>query len=190
MKAKILLLILFSGLILGCCRSKNKIITVSKENKRETEKVKVDSLSLKSLESTQNKSTDIATHESKDEISGDILIKGKSDLLNPFVFHNIVEKDTVQSISIIGNAEYIINNHYKKASSEKTENKKENSTNIFQDLAQNTVSKDIIKENTSITSEETKKVKVTGFEIAAWIFITIIGITLILIFFTYKYFKK
>lgn len=190
MKAKILLLIIFSGLILGCCRSKQKITTVSKEHTQETEKVKVDSLSVKNVESAQSTSADISVKEKKDEISGDMLITGKSDISNPFVFHNVVGSDTVQSISIMGNAEYSISNHYVKASNKKTDNKKEEFTNIFKETAQNAVSKEIMKEKTSVVAEETKKVKITGFEISAWIFMTILGITLILIFFTYRYFKK
>jgi hypothetical protein len=190
MKAKILLLIIFSGLTMGCCRSKHKITTVSKENKQETEKVNIDSLSLQRLESTQSAYADVSSNEKKNEISGDLLIKGKSDLSTPFVFHNIVGIDTIQSISIMGNAEYSISNHYEKASKEKTENKKGEVTNIFQDAAQHAVSKEVIKEKTSVVSEETKKIKISGFEIAAWVFVTILGITLILLFFTYKYFKK
>lgn len=190
MKAKILLLIIFSGLALGCCRSKQKITSVSKEHKQETEKVKVDSLSLKNIESAQSSSADVSVKEKKDEISGNLLITGKSDIANPFVFHNIVGKDTVQSISIKGIADYSISNHYVKASNEKAESKKEEVKNHFQDVAQNAVSKEIKKEKISVASEETKKIKVTGFQIATWIFMTILGITVILMFFAYKYFKK
>lgn len=190
MKAKILLLMIFSGLILDCCRSKTKITTVSQENKQETEKVQVDSSGLQSVESAQSASANISLKEKTDNLSGDVLIKGKSDTANPFIFHNVIGNDTVQSISILGNAEYSVSNRYTKASNEKSENKKEEITNIFQERAQSAVSKESDKTVTSVISEETKKLKVTGFEIAAWICITILGITLILIFFTYKYLKK
>jgi hypothetical protein len=189
MKAKILLLIILSSLILGC-RTKTKITTTHKENNKETEKVKVDSLSLQSSESIQNRSADTLLKEKKNEISGDVLIKGKSDVSSPFVFHNVVGNDTIQSISIIGNAEYLINNHYAKTDNKKVEVTKEKSTKIIQNSAQKTVSKETVKEVASTVSEETKKIKVSGFEVAAWVFLTIMGITLILFFFTYKYFKK
>jgi hypothetical protein len=189
MKAKILLLILFSGLIL-CCRSKTKIATTYKENIKETEKEKVDSFSLQNIKSSQNTSVDALLKEKKNETSGEILIKGKSDVLNPFVFHNVIGSDTLQSISIIGNAEYSINNHYAKTDNKKAEVRKEKFTNIIQDLAQSTVSREAIREVDSVVSEETKKIKVNGFELAVWICITVLGITLILIFFTYKYLKK
>lgn len=189
MKAKILILLLLSGLMLGC-RSKHKITTTYSENRTETEKVTADSSSLQSLQSVQNTSEEISQKETKNEISGDLVIKGKSDLSNPFIFHNMMGKDTIQSISIMGNAEYVISNHYTKADYNKSEVKKEESVYIVQDVAQQSISKETIKEVKAKVSEETKKVNSTGFEIAAWVFITLIGIAVIIVFFIYKYFKK
>ncbi|VXB17260.1 hypothetical protein [Chryseobacterium sp. 8AT] len=189
MKAKILLPILFSGLIL-CCRSKHKITTAYQANKKETEQGKVDSVSVKNMQSAQNTSVDALLKEKKNETSGEILITGKSDPSNPFVFHNIVGKDTIQSISIIGNAEYSINNHYTKVDNKKSEVKKEKFTNIIQDLAHNTVSKERIKEADSAVFEETKTIKANGPQAGTWIVITIVIFFLIFIFFIYKYFKK
>ncbi|TZF99213.1 hypothetical protein FW781_04615 (plasmid) [Chryseobacterium panacisoli] len=189
MKTKILLLILLSSFMLGC-RSKHKITTTYKENTQETEKVKADSLSVQNSQSTQSMSRDVLLKEERHEISGDLLIKGKSDASNPLVFHNVVGRDTIQRISIVGNAEYSIINHYAKARHEKSEVKKEESTHVIQDLTQKTSSKETIREVASKVSEETKKIQSNGFEIVAWIIITVLGITLILIFFTYKYFKQ
>jgi len=189
MKAKILLLIIFSGLIL-CCRTKSKVVTDYKEHKKETEQLKVDSVSAQNLKTIQSTSLNSFLKENKNETLGDVLIKGKSDLLNPFVFHNVVGKDTVQSISIIGNAEYSINSHYAKTDHEKSEVRKEIFTTVFQDLAQNTVSKEKIKEADSAFSEETKNIKSTGFQAGTWIVITIVVNFLIFIFFIYIYFKK
>ena len=189
MKVKILLLILFSGLIL-CCRSKHKMTTTYQENKSETEKVKVDSASVQSAKSIQNIALDALVKEKKNEISGEVLITGKSDPSSPFVFHNVVGKDTIQSILIIGNAEYSINNHYTKVDNKKLEVKKEKFTNIIQDLAHNTVSKERIKEADSAVFEETKTIKANGPQAGTWIVITIVIFFLIFIFFIYKYFKK
>lgn len=99
-------------------------------------------------------------------------------------------KDTIQSISIMGNAEYVISNHYTKADHNKSEVKKEESVYIVQDVAQQAISRETIKEVKAKVAEETKKVNSTGFEIAAWVFITLIGIAVIIVFFIYKYFKK
>jgi len=189
MKAKIMLLIFLSSLIWGC-RSKHKITTRYKEDKKETAKVKVDSLSVQSLQLVQNSSADVLLTEKKNEMSGEVLIKGKSDVSNPFVFHNVIGKDTIQSISIMGNAEYLINNHYAKADHHQSEVKKIESVSTIQDVTQNVISKETDKEISSAISQDTKKVQSTGFQAGGWIVITIIVIILILGFFIYKYFRK
>lgn len=189
MKAKILLLILFSGLIL-CCRSKHKMTTTYQENKKETEQVKVDSVSIKNIQSAQNTSVDGLLKEKKNETSGEILITGKSDPSSPFVFHNVVGKDTIQSISIIGNAEYSINNHYTKVDNKRSEVRKEKFTNIIQGSAQNIVLKEKTKEIDSEVFDDTRTIKANGPQAGTWIVITIVIFFLIFIFFIYKYFKK
>ncbi len=188
MKANILLLIILSSLMLGC-RSKHKITSAYKENTKETETVKADSSGLQSSQSIQSQLSDETLKEGRNEISGDLLIKGKSDGSDPFVFYNVVGRDTIQRISIVGNADYSISNHYAKINHEKSEVKKDESTHVIHDVTRTMSSKETRKEVASKVSEETKKIQSDGLEILAWIFIAIIGITLILIFFTYKYFK-
>ncbi|MGN7863255.1 hypothetical protein [Chryseobacterium sp. 22458] len=189
MKAKILLLIVFSSLMMGC-RSKHKITTTYKENTKEKEKVEVDSSGFRNIQSVEGKTDEVLVSENKDEISGDLFIQGKSDVSNPFTFHQVVGGDTVQSISIKGTAEYSISNRYTKGDYRKQEIKKDESVNMIQDSAQQSVSKETIKEVDAKISEETKNIKLNGLDAAAWVFITIMGITLILLFFTYTYFKK
>jgi hypothetical protein len=186
---QILILILLSSLIFSC-RTRQKSVSFTKEGKTEVIRVKLDSVKEVFKKEDLKNVTDQNTQNKKEDFSGDIIIKGKSDSLNPLVYHNIVGKDTIQSVSIIGNAEYSINNHYKKSSEENLQTKKEESTNIIQDLAKTAVSKETIKDVASAVSEETKKIKSTGFQSGTWIVITIIAVFLIFIFFTYKYFKK
>jgi len=189
MKATILLLIIFSSLISGC-RTKNKITAAYKENKKEKEKVNVDSLRIENSKSIQKTSVEALIEEKQNETSGEILIKGISDLSNPFVFHQVVGNDTLQSISITGNAEYLVNNHYTKTDNKKLETKRDEVVNIFQGLAQSNVSQEKIKEVDSAFSEESKNIQSNGFQAATWIVVTIVVTFLIFIFFFYKYFKK
>lgn len=189
MKARIMLLILLSSLILGC-RTKHKMVTTYKENKEETEKIKVDSLGSQNLKVVQNTSANTVSDEKKNEVSGEMLITGKSDAFNPFVFHNVVGSDTIQSISIIGNAEYLISNHFSKTDHKKSDIRKEEITSAVQETVQKSVSKEIMKESASEVSEKTKEIKSSGFQAGAWIVIAVAAIILILTFFTYKYFKK
>jgi hypothetical protein len=83
-------------------------------------------LSVQNLKLVQNSSADVLLNEKKNETSGQILIKGKSDVSNPFVFHNVIGNDTIQSISIMGSAEYSINNHYTKSDHNQSRSKKAN----------------------------------------------------------------
>lgn len=189
MKMKILLLISVISVAFGC-RSKHKIINDYKETVKETQNIKVDSTALQSSTSVQNESYDTLFQEKKNEISGNISIKGKSDVSNPFVFHSVVGNDTIQSISIMGNAEYIISNQFTKANNKKSEITKKESIKIFQDSAQKIVLKQEAKEIISEVKQKTKQIKAKGFQAGAWIVITIVIIILILTFFTYKYFKK
>lgn len=186
---KILFLIILSSLILGC-RSKQKIISSNKEVRKENVSVKVDSTALKELKAISLNSRELKIQEKKNEISYDILIKGKSDPENPFVFHNVVGSDTLQVISISGNADYTIKNHYAKSDNKKAESQNSTSTNIIQDLAQKAVSKETIKDVASAVTNETKKIKSNGIQAGAWIWLGVVGIVALLIFFIYKYIKK
>lgn len=189
MKIQILLLITFISMAFGC-RSKNKVIAKYEEKKQESEQLKIDSLSSQNQQSVKNASSETLSNDRKDKQSGEILIKGKSDPSSPFVYHNIVGKDTIQSISIVGNAEYFINNHYVKFDSKKLEVMKKESIQLIQNTDQKTFSKEVNKESELKTSEETKKIKVNGLQAGAWIVIAVATGILILAFFTYKYFKK
>lgn len=161
-----------------------------KENSREKEMVKIDSVGSESSKSIQNTETSAFINENKNETSGDVVITGKSDESNPFVFHNIVGRDTIQSISIKGNAEYLINNHFSKTDNKKSETKREEFISVIQDLSHIAVSKEKNQEAESEISQKTNKIAAKGFQAGTWIVITTVLVFLIFIFFTYKYFKK
>ena len=186
---QVVILILLTSLLLGC-RTKHKVVSFTKEGKTEVELVKFDSVKEIIRKDETKKITDQIVKKKVEDFSGDIIIKGKSDSLNPLTYHNIVGKDTIQSISITGKADFTISNHYKKAE-EKTEgSKKEEYANFIQDLAKTAVSKETIKDVASAVSTKTNDITSTGFQAGTWIVITIVATFLIFIFFVYKYFKK
>lgn len=186
---QIIILILLSSLIFSC-RTRQKSVSFTREGRTEIERVKLDSVKEVVKKEELKKITDQVKQVKKDDFSGDIIIKGKSDSLNPLEYHNIVGKDTLQTITIRGNAEYRINNHYQKSSENSKETKKEESTNIIQDLAKTAVSKETISDIASVVTSKTKEITSKGFQAGFWIVFAILGIVLILIFFIYKYFKK
>lgn len=189
MKVRILIIILLSSLLLGC-RTKHKTSFYSKEGKTEIERIKLDSVKEKEVKESTKKVTDQTVKKKLEDFSGDIIIKGKSDTLNPLIFHNVVSGDTLQSIVIRGTADYYINNHYRKTSEDKQEISNVEKTNIIQDLAKTAVSKETIKAVAAEVEKKTNDIKTKGFQAGLWMVFAILGIVLIVIFFTYKYFRK
>ncbi|KUJ56458.1 hypothetical protein [Chryseobacterium aquaticum] len=186
---QIIILIILSSLIISC-RTKSKAISIVKEGRTEIELIKTDSVKDILLKEDTKKITDHIFKSQIEDVSGHIIIKGRADSLNPLIYNNILGKDTLQSIMIFGNADYTINNRYKK-SNENTEDKRnEESTNFIQDLAKTAVSKETIKDVASVVKNKTIDITSKGFQTGTWIVLAIVAIVLIFIFFTYKYFKK
>ncbi|KAB1228440.1 hypothetical protein [Chryseobacterium viscerum] len=188
MKIKILIIILLSSFLLGC-RTKHKTSFYSKEGRTEIERVKFDSVREKTAKESTKKVTDQTIKKQTEDFSGDIIIKGKSDTLNPLIFHNVISGDTLQSIVIRGTAEYYINNHYRKSAEDKKEISNEEKTNIIQDLAKTAVSKETIKKVAAEVEMKTKEIKASGFQAGFWIVMAVLGVVGIVIFVIFKYLK-
>lgn len=186
---KILILILLGNLIFGC-RTKHKTISFIKENKTEIKRIKLDSVKEIIHRDETKKITDQVVKKQVEDFSGDIVIKGKADSLNPLVYHNIVGMDTLQSISIKGKADFTISNHYKKVTENTEEKKKEESTNFIQDLAKTAVSKETIKDVASAVTSKTNDIKSKGFQAGGWIVFAILGVVFLVIGGLFIYFKK
>lgn len=189
MKVRILIIILLSSLLLGC-RTKHKTSFYSNEGRTEIERVKLDSVKEKEVKESTKKVADQTVKKKLEDFSGDIIIRGKSDTLNPLVFHNVVSGDTLQSIVIRGTADYYINNHYRKTSEDKQEISNVEKTNIIQDLAKTAVSKETIKAVAAEVEKKTNDIKTKGFQAGLWIVLALLGVVGIVIFGIYKYFKR
>ncbi|WP_288435381.1 hypothetical protein [uncultured Chryseobacterium sp.] len=189
MKARILIIILLSSLLLGC-RTKHKTSFYSKEGRTEIDHITLDSVKEIAIKESTKKVTDQMVKKKLEDFSGDIIIKGKSDTLSPFIFHNIVSGDTLQSIVIRGTADYYINNHYRKSAEDKKETSSEEKTNIIQDLAKTAVSKETIKKVAAEVEKKTNDIKTKGFQAGFWIVLAVLGTVGIVIFGIYKYLKK
>lgn len=176
-------------MLLGC-RTKHKASLYSKEGRTEIERVKLDSVKEKTVKESTKKVTDQTVKKQVQDFSGDIIIKGKSDTLNPLIFHNVVSGDTLQSIVIRGTADYYINNHYRKSEEDKKETSNEEKTNIIQDLAKTAVSKETIKKVATEFEQKTRQIKSTGFQAGLWIVLSLLGVVGIVIFGIYKYLKR
>ena len=189
MKAKIILLIILSSLILGCS-TKRKDVSFTKEAKTEIEKIKVDSAKETKQEQKQIEKTNIKSSEKKEDLKTDVSIIGKTDNSNPFQYHNILNGDTLQTISIFGNADFKINNHYAKSEKKIDEKKEVEKLNIIQEVARKSVAKETIKEVAAEVKKVDKQIKEKSFTLGAWLtWIACFGIVAIIIGILI-YFKK
>lgn len=186
---QILILILLTSLLFGC-RTKNKAVSFTKESTTEIERVKLDSVKENIRKEEAKNFTDQVIKKQQEDFSGDIVIKGKADSLNPLIYHNVVGKDTLQSISIKGNADFNISNHYKKATENTKDIKKEESTNFIQDLAKTAVSKETIKDVASAVSTKTNDITSKGFQAGGWIVFAVLGVVALIIGGLFIYFKN
>ncbi len=171
------------------CRTSHKASFYTKEGKTEAEQLTMDSLKEKDIKESTKKVSDQTVKKQFEDFSGDIVIRGKSDTLNPLVFHNVVSGDTLQSIVIRGEAEYYINNHYQKSIEDKAETLREEKINALKEKVKTAISEDNIKVVASEVIQKSKEVKSRGIQAAVWIFLAVVAITSILFFFIYKYFK-
>lgn len=187
MKTKILIISLL--ILLTSCRTSHKTALFSREGRTEIERVKLDSVKEKEVKESTKKTAYQTVKKQTEELSGDIVIRGKADTLNPLVFHNVVSGDTLQSIVIRGAADYYVKNHYQKSAEDNYEASKEEKINAFEEKVKTAISEDNIKVVASEVIQKSKEVKSRGIQAAVWIFLAVVAITSILFFCIYKYFK-
>lgn len=183
---KIIMLILLCSLL--SCSSRKKNVEFSEEGKTEVERISLDSLKSETAKTETKKVTDRNIDQKKNEISGDIIIKGKTDSLQYFNFHNVVNGDTLQVINISGNSTFEIKNKYSKSEEKTVEKNKEENLNIIQQVARTAVAKTTIKKIASEMKKEDKDVKSNGFTFPVYLIGGIVIVVLVLLWFLWKKF--
>ena len=168
-------------LTLCSCRSRKKLKEISTIKTEDIFKKNLDSIVVKkdSIIQIVEKKKDVV--KIINENNGDIIIKGKTDSLTPFTYHNVVEGDTLSSVTIKGNAEFTVKNEWKKAQEIEKESYVEKDINIIAQVARTAVSKETIKKAAQEIRNVTTEVKSTGFPLAIYIIAGIVAVCLILI---------
>lgn len=179
MKLKNLIIILLSSIIIFSCR--NKVKVVETEKVKTHEQIKTDSV----IEKTSKLSSDtiiknvIKDNTKVNSLTGDIEIKGKSDTIKPFIYHNVQNGDTIQSISIIGNADFVIKSKFEKTESSKNIDEKSEKLNLVAEFSRKAVSQETIKNAVSDFKKVENKVSVHSSPFGMIVFYTIICISVI-----------
>lgn len=173
-------------MILNSCRSRAKKKTHLEINSEQI--ILKDSVVAESkIKEQQNIVKQEIKKQEKEKVNeGDIFIKGKTDSLNDFIFHNVIEGDTLADFYIKGNAEFVIKNRYKNNNkTELVEEKKEELNLVAQiarkSVAQSTINK-VVKE---INSTETE-VKNKGFSLPIYLILGLGSLLAVFLFFLSK----
>ena len=183
---KIIMLIFLCSLL--SCSSRKKHVEFSEEGKTEVERISLDSLKSEIAKTETKKVIDKTIEQKKNEISGDIIIKGKTDSLQDFKFHNVVNGDTLQVINIKGNSTFEIKNKYSKSEEKTVEKNKEENLNIIQQVARTAVAKTTIKKIATEMKKVDKDVKSKGFTFPVYLIAGIVIVVLVLLWFLWKKF--
>jgi hypothetical protein len=185
-----ILIPLIAILLLVGCKTKQTLKQLEIQKELVKNSSIIDSNSQESKLVEQNNIKEIQQIDNKKENFTESEIKGKSDTDNPIEFYNVDNGDTLQTIKVIGNADVFIKTKTSKLEHNKKDISSQSFTEKLKEFSQNIVQENNINERVSEMKKKTQDIKLKGFQAGVWIFMTILGITLILIFFTYRYFKK
>lgn len=164
--------IILSVLFLGCSTKKK---AVERSNVKTEEYVKVDSVKdLKSDSTVTQKVKEVIKKDNEIKSdSGSVEITGKADIDSPFNYYNINGNDTLQVISIIGNANFKIKNNWNRLSTKQDESLFSESLNAVAKYSREAVAKETIKKNSQKIEKINKTVKETGGTFGAYIMYTL-----------------
>jgi hypothetical protein len=174
---------MLAATIANSCRSKLKITEYSKgaEIERvETETTKTNS-SKEDLQAIKKNEKDVLLKHNQN--SGEIQINGKTDSANDFTYYNVQNGDTLQAISINGNADFIFRNKWNQEDKKETVKEKTEEVNKVAKVVRETVSQKTIKEVAKEAKHVNTKVKSTGFPFNIYVCGVIVVIVLILIWY-------
>lgn len=171
---------------LTACNNRRKAVEFTREGRTEIEKIVRDTLIVEEKKDEKIRRDQIKTEEKKNDVSGEVEIKGKTDSANAFKYDHIVDGDTLQSISISGNADFIIKSRNEKKESRSASEVVSSSLDIVAKVARAVVAQDNIK---AVASEIKKVEKTTvkkGFEFPVYFFGFLLLIIIFIVWFLWK----
>lgn len=177
-------------IILTNCRSRKRAVELKNINR--VESIKVDSNIVETKKDTIIVVKEIEK-ESEKQINnndGEIVIKGKSDSIKSFDFHNIVKGDTLSSIHISGNATFEIKNKWKEEKEIQSEKSIESDLNLVSRIARKSVSQKTINKVSEKAKSIEKKVNASGFQAPIYIILGVVLLIAVVLFILIKQFKK
>lgn len=184
-----LILIMTLLLLVGC---KTKKVSKTSESSTDVQKTEIKKDSTSQQSSVQEKDS-VTKTEKKERIKDqetEITVKGKVDKDNPLELHDIKNGDTLQSITITGNADVVIKSKNKNSENSKKESKSATISDKIKEFSQNIVDENNISERASYVKNKVKDLKVTDTSTGVYITAIILGVVAIVMLFFFIYFKK
>lgn len=183
-------IILIFLLILTSCKTKEVIKkkTFEKEATKTTSVKDSVKNEAKTEEKKEVKKSEIS--EKKSESKTEVEIKGKAETGNPFEIHEIENGDTVQTIKIIGNADFSIKTKRSKSDNSEKANVSETLENKLENFSRNLVREDVLKETAKEIRESAKEVTTKNFTFGAWLYGIIGTVFLIAAVWLWFYLKR
>ncbi|OPC11975.1 hypothetical protein BAX93_05600 [Elizabethkingia meningoseptica] len=184
------ILIIISCLLVFGCRSRKLDRRITSEIKQSYEKVvkedKQDSV-VKNTQKTEHKIQDKETEKSQNT---NVEIKGKTETGKPFKVHQVENGDTISSIMITGNADFIIKSNSRNTDKKQEKEDKKENLNELQKLSREAVSQETISKAANEVKDLAEKVKSTGLQFGAYAVFFLWGLAIIVIMGLIVYFRK
>lgn len=149
------------------CRTKEKAVSKEKEKIEIKQISDIDSTVTVKAEAVQvieEKKQETKVEKSQE---GHVEIKGKTDSANAFNYTNVVGGDTL-SISITGNADFVIKNKFSDRVKETVSESLSENLNAIAEFSRKVVAQETIKEVASEIKKTDVAVKTKNFTFGAW----------------------
>lgn len=181
-------MILFLLLLLTSCRSRNKHVEISEYKLAEVTRIDTNTVVSEEKKVQDLEKSTVKTDQKEKENNGDIIIKGKTDSLKDFTFHNVVNGDTLSDIHISGNADFIIKNRWKQIEKKEVTEKVTEKINLVAQIARKSVAQSTIKNVAEKLRTKETEVKSTGFSFPVYLIVGLAVLLLILLWFLWRKF--
>lgn len=186
-----MMILILTMILLIQCRSRVKKVFKSEEVKTSEVFKKQDSVETEKSSQLATKIDKTIVNNQEKVNDGFIIIKGKVDSISKdFNFHNIVNGDTLSSVSIHGNADFQIRNNWKIKEIKKDSIVEFYDLNIIQKVARKSVAKETISKVAEKIISKENTIKAKGFGIAVYIIFGIILLVAVILFIIIKNIKK
>lgn len=186
---KAIILILSILCILGC---RTKTFKKEKFKSDEYSEIKIDKKTDSLVQEKEHKKDVKKTEssEQKKESSTEIEVDGKAETGKPLEIYDIDNGDTLQALTVTGNADVKFKTKRSNSELKKTEKSESESQNALEKLSRAVVKEENLKKTGKEINKKAKDLKFTDTSTGIYITAIALGVVAIVMLFLFIYFKK